>query len=86
MPAQGIALGKESSPRNTSPEGATSIRLDILLRVWISNGYGRCKVDEWGCPFRAVGCLGNDSQGVALGYHSLPFQGEGGEGFGNFWR
>ena len=46
MPAQGIALGKEQTPRNTSPEGATSIWLDILLRVWISHGCGLCMIDE----------------------------------------
>ncbi|MCE7933874.1 MAG: hypothetical protein DYG96_04690 [Chlorobi bacterium CHB2] len=68
MPAQGTALGKEPTPGNTSPEGATSIRLEMLLRVWVSNGCGRWTIDEWVCPFRALGCSGNDSQGVALGY------------------
>ncbi|KXK57133.1 MAG: hypothetical protein UZ07_CHB004000914 [Chlorobi bacterium OLB7] len=47
-----------------------------------------------GCPFRAVECFfvvvwmfgGRfpDSQGVALGYDSLPLQGEEGGRFGSF--
>ena len=54
-------------------------------------------MDEWGCPFRAVGYFfmvvwmfggrfpdSPDSQGVALGYDSMPLQGEGGGRFGSF--
>ncbi len=39
-------------------------------------------IGEWICPFRAVGCSGDDSQGVALGCDRMPLQGEEGERFG----
>ena len=34
MPAQGTALVKEPCPDNPSPEGATSIRSEMFLKVW----------------------------------------------------